>query len=48
MDQQTKTADSILEVATARAVQMYRTGASQESVYWVLLHAGLTAEMLTA
>jgi hypothetical protein len=42
----TKTAEAVLNVATVRAVQMYRAGADQEAVYWMLLHAGLTAELV--
>lgn len=41
-----QTAENILEVATARAVQMFRSGSDQDAVYWMLLHAGLTAELV--
>lgn len=41
-----QTADNILEAATTRAIQMLRSGADQDAVYWLLLHAGLTAELV--
>lgn len=43
-----QTAENILEVATVRAIQMLRTGHDREAVYWTLLHAGLTAELVLA
>lgn len=42
-------ADTLLQLATTRAVQMLRDGQSEEQVYWMLRHAELTAEtVLTA
>lgn len=42
-------ADTLLQLATTRALQMIRNGATENEVYWTLRHAELTAEtVLTA